>query len=46
MKRICFISIDVERDNFGNQNTFSGVENLANILDVFLERTPDHRVMI
>lgn len=33
--RICFVSIDVERDNFGAQNTFQGVENLDNILNVF-----------
>ncbi len=32
--RICFISIDVERDNFGEQNTFYGVENLDNILNI------------
>lgn len=35
MNKTCFISIDVERDNFGNQDTFEGVEDLDNILDIF-----------
>jgi len=33
--KTCFLSIDVERDNWGEQNTFQGAENLDNILDVF-----------
>ena len=35
MRKTCFVSIDVERDNFGNKDTFQGVENLDNILDIF-----------
>ena len=34
MKRFCFVSIDIERDNFDDKNTFQGVENLDNILNV------------
>ena len=33
--KICFVSIDIERDNFGNKNTFKGVENLESILKIF-----------
>ena len=33
--KTCFLSIDVERDNFGNENTYQGVENLDNILNIF-----------
>ena len=32
--RICFVSIDVEPD-FGQKESFKGVENLENILDIF-----------
>jgi len=35
MKKVCFVSIDVECDNFGNKNTFEGVKNLDNILKIF-----------
>lgn len=35
MKKTCFVSIDVERDNFKKKDTFQGVENLNNILDIF-----------
>jgi peptidoglycan/xylan/chitin deacetylase (PgdA/CDA1 family) len=38
--KTCFVSIDVERDNFGKQNTYEGAENLDSILDVFKK----HRV--
>jgi peptidoglycan/xylan/chitin deacetylase (PgdA/CDA1 family) len=35
MKKTCFLSIDVERDNWGDQNTFKGVEDLDNVLNIF-----------
>lgn len=35
MKKTCFVSIDIERDNFGDKNTFEGVESLDKILDIF-----------
>ncbi len=33
--RTCFVSIDVEQDNFGNKDTFIGVEKLDDILNIF-----------
>ncbi len=33
--KTCFVSIDVEKDNFGKQDTYLGVENLDNILNIF-----------
>lgn len=38
MIKVCFVSIDVERDNFGSKDTFKGVENLDNILNVLKKR--------
>jgi peptidoglycan/xylan/chitin deacetylase (PgdA/CDA1 family) len=33
--KTCFVSIDVEQDNFGNKDTFIGVEKLDDILNIF-----------
>ena len=44
--KICFLSIDVEPDIFGNKDTFNGVERLNDILDIFERHKADATLFV